>query len=420
MSDTNRRGFIKTSAAAAGAVALSASTAPGRDFGSGPNDAIGVGVIGVGGMGGGHCGSLMKIAKAKKENLKLVAVCDVAKPRVDRHAAAAKKKQGIDVKAYRYYKDLLANQDVDCVWIASPEHWHAQMAIDAMAAGKDVYCEKPMTYDLPDAVRLYHAAKGSDRMLQVGTQYVTDPKYHKAEELIKAGKIGKPVSSVTGYCRNSKAGEWNYYRVEKAIVPGPNLDWEAWCGPLGPQKWDPLVYHRWRRYKKFSTGIIGDLLVHQMTPMVKLLGDCWPKRIVATGVHNIDMAMENFDQVNLTIEFDNGHTMVVWGSTCNATSPAPQVRGYKANLALSGNNCNLTPENIWSEDIDRENHKFNRSSSQDELRIDLLQRSRDRGTVLSPVEIGLKIMVIVDLAARSMWEGKAFGYDKKNMRAVAL
>ena len=415
---TDRRSFMRHTAAAAG-VAAFAGNSPAA-FGTGPNDTIGVGVIGVGGMGSAHCGSLVNIVKRKQENAKIVAVCDVAKPRVDRRAEQLKKAQGIEVGAHRYYQDLLDRKDIDCVWIASPEHWHAQMAIDALAAGKDVYVEKPMTYDLPDAIRLVDAAAKSDRLVQVGTQYVTDPKYHEAYKLIKAGKIGKPVSSETGYCRNSKNGEWNYYRIEKDIVPGKNLDWDAWCGPLGPQKWDPLIYHRWRRYKKYSTGIVGDLLVHQMTPLIGAIDPGWPKRVVATGVHNIDQAMENFDQVNLTIEFDSGHTHVCWGSTCNATSPAPLIRGYKANLQLSGNRCRLVPENIWSEDIDREDHKFKRGSSHDELRVNLLQRSRDRGAVLSPVDLGLKIMIIVDLAARSMWTGKAYGYDPKTRQAVAL
>jgi predicted dehydrogenase len=371
-------------------------------------------------MGGGHCGSLMKIAEAGEENVKIVACCDVAKPRLDRSVADCAKRQGIKVSAHRYYQELIERKDVDAVLIASPEHWHAQMAIDAIQAGKDVYVEKPMTLDLPDAVRLMTAANKSDRIVEVGTQYVTDPKYHKARELIHGGRIGKPVSSVTGYCRNSKTGEWNYYKVEKDIVPGPNLDWEAWCGPLGPQKWDPLIYHRWRRYKKYSTGIVGDLLVHQMTPLIWAIDPGWPKRVVATGVHNIDAEMENFDQVNLTVEFDSGHTMVIWGSTCNATSPAPMVRGHKANLHLSSNNCDLVPEQIWVDDIDNERNRFDKGASHDALRVDWLQRTRDRKQVLSPVELGYKIMVIVDLAARSMWEGKAYAYDHEHQQGAAI
>ena len=402
----NRRTFIQVGAMAAATAQLaSASRAD-------ANSSLNLALIGCGGRG-----SYLKDLFNQQDGVQVTHVCDADQKRL---AAAAGAVDGRQITAVKDMRRILDDKNVDGVIVATPDHWHAPASILACEAGKHVYVEKPMTYNLPDAVRLMDAAKASDRIVQVGTQYVTDPKYHKAYELIKAGRIGKPVSSETGYCRNSKTGEWNYYGIEKDIVPGPNLDWSAWCGPLGPQEWDPLVYHRWRRYSKFSTGIVGDLLVHQMTPLLWAIDAGWPKRVVATGVHNIDLAMDNFDQVNLTIEFDSGHTHVCWGSTCNATSPAPLVRGYKANLQLSGNNCNVVPEQIWAEDIDREKHKFQRGSSHDELRINLLQRSRDRKPPLSPIELGYKIMIIVDLAARSMWEGKAFGYDPETRQGVAL
>ena len=421
MQPSDRRTFLKQTAAQ-GALVAGATLSP-RIFmprrGFGPNEAIGVGVIGVGGMGHAHCMSLLGMAEQKQENFRIVAVSDVCKPRLDKAQADCAKRQGIDVGAHRYYKELLERPDVDAVVIASPEHWHAQMAIDAMNAGKDVYVEKPMTLDLADGLRLYEVARKSDRIVEVGTQYVTDPKYHKAREIMASGGIGKPCSSETGYCRNSKTGEWNYYGIDKQVVPGAMLDWEAWCGPLGPQPFDTLVFHRWRRYKKYSTGIVGDLLVHQLTPLMWAIDQGWPTRVVATGGHYVDHAMENYDQVNLTIQFEKGHTMVVWGSTCNASGPAPMVRGHKANLHLSGNRCRLTPENIYSEEIDNQDIKFDKGASQDELRLDFLKAVRSRGQVLSPVELGLKVMVIVDLAARSMWEGKSFTYDPKTMTAKA-
>ena len=108
----------------------------------------------------------------------------------------------------------------------------------------------------------------SKNFVQVGTQYMTYPRYVAAQKLIADGGIGHPTFSQTSYCRNSRDGEWLYYGIDPDIVPGPALDWEAWCGPLGLQPWNPQVYFRWRRYKKFSTGIIGDLLVHMMTPLM--------------------------------------------------------------------------------------------------------------------------------------------------------
>ena len=409
----SRRDFLRTASASAAFAAGGPAFLSRRS----PNEVLGLGVIGVGGMGGAHCRSFVNIDKSGSEKVQLRAISDVCKPRLDRALDQATQGGAPKVSGHRYYQELLDRKDIDCVLIATPEHWHAQMAIDAMAAGKDVYLEKPMTLDLDDAIRLYRFSQKSDRILQVGTQFVTDPKYDKARDLIADGAIGKAVTSQTGYCRNSKIGEWNYYGIDPKVQPGKMLDWDAWCGPLGKQDWNTLIYHRWRRYRKYSSGIIGDLLVHQMTPLVNCLNVGWPTRVTGSGGHYIDKAMENFDQVNLTIEFEKGHTMVVWGSTCNATGPAPMIRGHKANLSLSGNRCSLTAENLFSDEIDSEDFKMKRGASQDRLRVNWLHSVRSRKQPLSPPELAMKIMVIVDLAVRSMWEQKSYRFDPKTFTA---
>jgi predicted dehydrogenase len=208
------------------------------------------------------------------------------------------------------------------------------------------------------------------------------------------------VTSETGYYRNSKKGEW-HYAVDPAVQPGEALDWKAWCGPLGEQPWDTLVYHQWRRYRKFSTGIVGDLLVHQMTPLMHTIDQGWPVRVVAVGAHHVDMKMENFDQVNLLVQFETGHTMTVSGSTCNANGPAPIIRGHKGSIHLSGNNCRFTPEKIWAEELDPDDSFKGGGDSHDKLRLDFLACCRERRTPLSTVDLGLKVM-IVSLSAKAM------------------
>src|SRR5262249_53736525 len=151
------------------------------------------------------------------------------------------------------YKKLLERNDIHGVLIASPEHWHAQMAIDAVLAGKDVYCEKPMTLRLEDALRLREGVKGNpDIILQVGTQYAAQPKYLEAKKVIESGQLGRPIWCQIAYCRNVPGGEW-LYTIDPAWEPGKNLDWDAWCQPIGKQAWDPALYIRWRRYRKTST-----------------------------------------------------------------------------------------------------------------------------------------------------------------------
>lgn len=442
--EQTRRGFLATAAAATGAAAVLgprfASAAPfvaprGIDpVPPGPDEAIRMGVIGTGGMGTGHCEAFVSFGHPSKdkegnvtapprENVQVVALADVCDPRLMAAKAKCEKGQeGMTVDTFRNYKELLARKDVHAVLIASPEHWHAQMAIDAILAGKDVYLEKPMTLNLEDAMRLRETMQKNPKVIvQVGTQKMQIPKFHAAKKLIAEGAIGTPTFSQTSYCRNSKEGEWLYYAIDKAWEPGKNLDWDNWCGPAGKAPWDPQVYARWRRYKKYSTGIIGDLLVHEMTPLLLALDAGWPTRVVATGAHMVDKAMENFDQVNLTIQFENGHTMVVAGSTCNEVGFEVMIRGHKANIYLGGKNCVMRPERIFAEEVDAQTVECpDIENDQDLHRLAWLKAIRTREQPASSVDLGTKIMVIVDLASRSMWEGHAYTFDPKTLKATKV
>jgi predicted dehydrogenase len=254
----------------------------------------------------------------------------------------------------------------------------------------------------------------------VGTQYVMTSGYEAAASLIADGAIGKPVWSQTSYCRNSKAGEWTYYTIDPAWQPGVNLDWKMWCGPLGKAPWDPELFARWRRYRKYSTGIIGDLLVHHMTPLVMAVDTGWPIRVVATGGHYVDRTMQNFDQVNLTIEFENEHTMVVAGSTCNELGLERVIRGHKGNIFVGGRNAILRPERIYAEEVEEREIPPPPGligNDQERLRLDWLSCIRTREKAASDVDLGTKVMAVVDLATRSMWERAAFMYDPRRMKA---
>jgi predicted dehydrogenase len=297
------------------------------------------------------------------------------------------------------------------------------MCEDAIRAGKDVYVEKPMTLNLADALRLRRVVQANPQVVfTVGTQYVFTPSYAAAKQLIAEGAIGTPVWSQTSYCRNSKDGEWTYYEIDPAWQPGVNLDWKAWCGPLGVVPWNPEIYARWRRYRKYSTGIIGDLLVHQITPLVGALDLGWPTRVVASGGHYVDKAMENHDQVNITVEFGGMHTMVVAGSTSNELGVEKVIRGNKANIYVGGATATLRPERLYADEIEERQipPAAEGIEVQDQLRLDWLEAIRARRPPRSDVELGTKVMVIVDLATRSIWEGGAFAFDPKTMTVRKL
>lgn len=446
---TTRRDFLKTSAAAAaaGAIltgleaeALHAQPLPRINDRVFPKNAepVRIGVIGTGGMGTEHCRAFMRLLNAGRADVQIVALADVCTPRLQEAyqavTIAPKPKDNsiaksstplvmTDVKMYTDYRELLKDPLIHGVVIATPEHWHARIAEDAIVAGKAVYVEKPMTLNLRDALRLRKVVRAHpDALLLVGTQYVTYPSYQEAAKLIADGSIGKATFSQTSYCRNSKEGEWLYYKIDPAWQPGVNLDWNMWCGPLGKADWNPEIYARWRRYRRYSTGIIGDLLVHHMTPLVKALNAGWPTRVIASGGHYVDKAMENHDQVNINVEFEGEHTMIVAGSTCNEVGLETLIRGHKANLYIPGSRkMTMRPERLFAEEIEEKTFDLaDIGDSQDMLRVHWIECIRGNAKPLSDIDLGTKVMTIVDLAARSMWDGRAYRFDPEKMKASSI
>ena len=190
----------------------------------GANDRINFGMIGVGGMGFGHVRQLVARGKDKAD-VQIVAASDIysrRKKRTQEHASLAEK------DLHHEYRALLARGDVDAVVIATPDHWHARMAIDAMNAGKDVYLQKPMTYTIEEARDVAAAVERTGRVLQVGSQHTSDLRFHRAQEVIEKGWIGAPLWFQGTYSRNSIYGEWNYKIEDDGDEQ--NIDWKAFLG----------------------------------------------------------------------------------------------------------------------------------------------------------------------------------------------
>ena len=262
---TTRRHFIGTAATGL-ALPLMAQT-PRRSA----NDNIQVALIGAGGMGTGDAHA------SNGAGGKLVAVSDIYDGRLTR----AKEVWGSGIFTTRDYREVLARPDVDAVIIATPDHWHQRITIDALNAGKDVYCEKPMVQRVDDGKPVIEAAQKTGRILQVGSQRVSSIVYQKAKELLQGGSIGQLNMVEAWWDRNSAIGAWEY-----SIPPDASpstIDWDRFLGRAPKVPFEPVRLFRWRNYRDYGTGVAGDLFVHLFSGMHFITGAIGPQRVYATG-----------------------------------------------------------------------------------------------------------------------------------------
>ena len=263
--DLSRRRFIQAGAltAAAGVAAAKAeAAAKANPEAAGPEKKaadryVNFGLIGCGGKGRQHLGW---IAERQKErgDVKVVALCDVFERNKNRAQEIAP-----DAKMYHDYKELLRHKDLDCVLIATPDHWHAQMAIDALEAGMDVFLEKPMTQTIEEAREIVRVQEKSKKIVQIGGSGPSSDSVWKARKLIQDGVIGRVVWSLSGQSRNTVEGEWNYNIPEDY---DGQTDWEHWLGPAPKRPYDPDRQFRWRKYWDYGTGLIGVLYTIRSVP----------------------------------------------------------------------------------------------------------------------------------------------------------
>jgi len=318
--DTSRRAFLRAAGTAAGtAAAFSPSFSILAQEAKGANERLGVGFIGTGGRCQAHIGIVNKMKD--KGLLEPVAVCDVYRPRVE---TAAKKTGG---KIYREHEELLADPKVDIVCIATPDRLHAPQAIDAVRAGKDVFCEKPLThwsqFDL--ARELGEEAAKHKRLVQVGTQYMADDNYPKIRKLIRDGIVGDIVHVQTGYFRRGDWGE-RMHIPDANAKPGPDLDWERFLGDAPKVPFSVSRFFQWRLFWDYAGGPATDLLVHSFTPAFCLLDLDFPERVMGGG-GTFQYNREVPDQCNIVADYKDGPSVVMMNSLSNYTGIDTMMRG---------------------------------------------------------------------------------------------
>ncbi len=274
----SRRRFLGMSAAAAG-TSLAAKTIlldpePLLASPMATSDRLRFGMIGIGMQGNWLLSSAIELP-----GVECVKACDLYD---GRHTLAREITGKPNLPATRRYQELLADKDIDCIIAAVPDHWHKQIVVDALSAGKDIYCEKPMSHVATEGVEMAETQKRTGHIVQIGSQRVSSLICKKAKELIEQGTIGD-LMMVEGWLgRNDPTGAWQY--PPPLDLSPQNLDWDTWQGTVPKRPFNPEIFARWRCWKEYGTGVAGDLLVHLVSGMMFVLG--WnepPKRAMAMG-----------------------------------------------------------------------------------------------------------------------------------------
>lgn len=239
------------------------------------NDKVRIALIGSGIIGHYDTETALKVP-----GVELVAVCDLYQGRLDR----AKEKWGNHLFTTRNYKEILSRSDVDAVLVCTCDHWHDHISIDALNAGKHVYCEKPMVHHVDEGKAVIAAQKASGKVMQVGSQSASSVLFLEAQRYFKQGIVGD-LSFAEAYTdRNSANGAWQYTIPSDASPQ--TIDWEMFLGDAPKVAFDPVRFFRWRNYRDYGTGVAGDLFVHNFTGLHTVTGSMGPTQVYALGALN--------------------------------------------------------------------------------------------------------------------------------------
>jgi predicted dehydrogenase len=439
--DESRRNFLRQAGAAAvtGSALLSETAtttlaqsksrvqfATGRVLGA--NDRINLGCIGLGGRGTGVMQWAMKVGETTRP-AQIVAVCDVYRRRLNRARGIGKAEF-----ATLDYREVIARKDIDAVIIATPDHWHAPIAIAAMQAGKDVYCEKPMTRTVEEAKRFYEAAKATGRVVQIGSQTTSSDQWWKARKAIADGMIGQLLMSQGSYHRNSVEGEWNW-KIDKEAGPNAKgddfIDWKMWLGNAPKREFNADRFFCFRKYWDYSGGIATDLFYHVVAP----LNICWgeaqfPHKVMASGgIYVFKDEREVPDTFHLIAEFPKGHSLVLSSSMANSQHIPGLIRGHEGTIMMvpegqfegKVDHITVTPERIakksfvekWgSEAVElrtepREDHMEN-----------FLRCVKSREKPVLDALTAYKAMTTIGMAVQSYREGRVLYFDERTERVT--
>ncbi|MEJ7608954.1 MAG: Gfo/Idh/MocA family oxidoreductase [Bryobacteraceae bacterium] len=337
------------------------------------------------------------------------------------------RKRQLTYKADGYldYREVLSRSDIDAVIVATPDHWHAPIALQAMDGGKDVYLEKPMCHTIDEARQLVATVRETKRVLQVGSQTTSGDQWNKAKKAIADGMLGQMLLSQGSYHRNSKEGEWNW-EIDSAASPegkGENyVDWKMWLGNAPKKAWDPDRFFRFRKYWDYSGGIATDLFYHVVAPM----NICWsepqfPYKVTADGGIYVFKDREVPDTFALIGSYAKGHQLVLSSSMANSQHVPGLIRGHDASLIMveHGRFEGFSPYITVRPEKRVISDEYKKKWGEDDIKIpveetnamqkhvgNFLQCMRSRNKPTLDVETGSKAQVLISMAVQSYREGR--------------
>jgi len=353
-------------------------------------------------MGNNHLNAYRTLKDSN--NLEAVSVADCWQKRAEQGASK------IDVsQVHTDYRRVIEDDQIDYVTIASPEHQHAVMTLAALDAGKGVYCEKPMTHTIPEAMAVVKKQAETKLPVQVGVQRMSDDSYSSAAEAIRDGLLGKVVQAQIEYVR--RYGEQGLFCVPglKDDMPKPaDLNWKEWLGPAPEVGWNPHHYFEWRNFSAYSGGIASDLFIHRLSRIMRACDLMFPRRVVGMGgiwqwPENRDLP-DNFEMI---CEYPRGMTVYVLGTQSNRVDFDHLIRGYRGTMYF-------TREGWVAKDKDGKVLAEHKKTGGEDIRLhhtNLHNHLRNGEALKCPVDFGAAGVAAVVMANHSWRTGQMMSWD---------
>jgi predicted dehydrogenase len=432
----NRRDFLaKTGQGAAAVTAALTVASPAVVRAKGLNERLRLGMLATGDRVLGGLGpAILEIAK-RNQNIEIASACDVYKMNLEAFADQVKKSTGVAPKTTGDYRDVIADKSIDAVFVTTPDHWHAKMTLEALQSGKHVYCEKPMTHTVEEAIAVMDAWKKSGLVMQVGVHATADPRWREAYKFIRQGGIGKVIQAQTHYYRNSSMGEWRYYKLTPEMNP-KNVDWDMFLGHewgLAPKMpFDRAVFRQWRRYWPFGSGLMTTLFVHRLTHLLLATGLRFPRRVVGAGGIFLELdGREVPDTATAVIDYNEGVQIIVSASMCTSVRPLEIcIRGHHGTVVFSGapwtgDGFDFVPERSQvTFDNSLKPQHITAQPAYGEKNVPIIENffeaiaKNDPSMVFSPPDVGAAAIVGINLAADCYRYGKVYEWDNQARKVV--